>query len=348
MSRACFFPAQKEGVRPTHRPPAAYRIAGFVRTGDYLFGCLFRFVSAISWYQEELVSVRLPGSIAGILVAVVLIAAVVWLGRYAPWVEKPPDPLEARVVLSEPVRVRKEKEAKRKAEHKDEKPSTEIVQAGRPPLADKPPFPKAVVGDKRYDLGTVEPGESKAHVFRIENKGEGRLILTSGWSTDAAQQWRKEVPPGGSADVEVSLEPDGSTPTDSLTKTIWTNDPKLPEIDFRVQAKVIKHVRIEPKHEWKVRITGDQDGKFTGKIVADLEGGFKILSIESNNRNVKAVPRALEAAELQKEGMRNGYAIDLTVNRDIPLGVFESQLTIHTTLKKFETIDIKVTALQLR
>jgi Protein of unknown function (DUF1573) len=292
--------------------------------------------------------VRLPASIAGIVAAVVLIAAVVWLGRYAPWVEKPPDPLESRVVLSEPVRVRLEKDAKRKLEPKDEKQAKAEPQAGRPPLADKPPFPKAVIADKSFDLGAVEAGETKAHAFRIENRGEGPLILTSGWSRDAAQQWRKEVPPGASTDVEVSLNPDGSAPTDSFTRTIWTNDPKQPEIALRVRAKVTKFVRIEPEHEWKVRITGDQDGKFTGKIVSDLEGSFKILSIESTNRNVKAVPRPLDAKELQQEGMRNGYAIDLTVNKDIPLGVFECQLTIHTTLKKFETIDIKVTALQLR
>jgi Protein of unknown function (DUF1573) len=292
--------------------------------------------------------VRLPGSIAGIVAAVVLIAAVVWLGRYAPWVEKPPDPLENRVVLSEPVRVRREKDAQQKAAHVDEKPASSELQAGRPPLADKPPFPKAVVADKSFNLGTVDAGETKTHSFRVENKGEGSLILTSGWSRDAAQQWRKEVPPGGSTEVEVSLNPDGSLPTDAFTRTIWTNDPKLPEIALRVQAKVIKRVRIEPEHEWKVRITGDQDGKFTGKIVSDVEGGFKILSIQSTNRNVTAVPRPLEAKELRQEGMRNGYAIDLTVNKDIPLGVFECQLTIHTTLKKFETIDIKVTALQLR
>ncbi len=291
---------------------------------------------------------RLPGSIAGIVAAVVLIAAVVWLGRYAPWVEKPPDPLESRVVLSEPVRVRKEKDAQRKAAHVDEKPASSELQAGRPPLADKPPFPKAVVADTSFNLGTVDAGETKSHSFRVENKGEGPLILTSGWSSDAAQQWRKEVPPGGSTEVEVSLNPDGSLPTDAFTRTIWTNDPKLPEIALRVQAKVIKHVRIEPEHEWKVRITGDQDGKFTGKIVSDSEGGFKILSIESTNRNVTAVPRPLDAKELQQEGMRNGYAIDVTVNKDIPLGVFECQLTIHTTLNKFETIDIKVAALQLR
>ncbi len=291
---------------------------------------------------------RVPGTIAAILVGVILISGVVWLGRYAPWVEKPPDPLESRVVLSEPVRERRAKDAKRKAEQKNEQPASEFGQAGRPPLADKPPFPKAVVGDSSYDLGSIEAGQAKAHVFRIENKGEGQLILTSGLSNDAARQWHKEVPPGGSTNVEVSLRPDGSAPTDSYTRVVWTNDPKLPEIAFRVQAKVIKHVRIEPEREWKVRLKGGEDGKFTGKIVSDLEGGFKILSIESTDRNVKGVARPLDAGELQKEGMRNGYAIDLTVNKDIPLGVSECQLTIHTTLSNFETIELKVTALQLQ
>jgi Protein of unknown function (DUF1573) len=300
--------------------------------------------------------VRLPGSIAGILAAVVLIGGIVWLQRYAPWVEQPPDPREARVVLSEPVRVRQEKDAKRQAEHKDEKASNEVSQPKRfPPLADKPPYPTAVVPEKDFDLGTVEARESHAHKFQVENRGEGPLILTSG--RDMRDElpgsynqppWRKEVPPGKSTEVEVGIFPDGSTPTESSSFTVFTNDPKLPEFTLRVQAKGIRHVRIEPEREWKLRITGDQDGKFTGKIVSDREAGFKILSIESNNRSVKAVSRPLDASELQKDGMRNGYAIELTVNKDIPLGVFESQLTINTTLKKFETIDIKVTALQLR
>ena len=291
---------------------------------------------------------RWPGAIAGILVAVVLISGIVWLQRYAPWVEQPPDPRLARVLVSEPVKDRKAKEAKLKEQQKDQVQPNSDLQAGRPPLADKPPFPKAVADERSYNLGTVDSGDSRTHAFKIENKGEGPLVLTSGWTTDAAKQWRREVKPGGSADFEVAFEAAGASPQTTLTKVVWTNDPKLPEIEFRVSAKVIEHVRVEPDREWKVRITGDQDGKFTGKIVSDLAGSFKVLSIESNNRNVKAVSRPLDANELQKEGMRNGYAIELTVNKDIPLGVFESQLTIHTTLKKFETIDIKVTALQLR
>jgi hypothetical protein len=45
--------------------------------------------------------------------------------------------------------------------------------------------------------------------------------------------------------------------------------------------------------------------------------------------------------------MQSGYAVAMTVNKALPIGIFNSKLKIRTTLKKGATIDIDLTALQL-
>ncbi len=292
---------------------------------------------------------RIAGSIVGILAAAVIISTVVWFERYSPWAEKYPDPRISRVGLSEPVSLRKKVEANSKDQPIDQEKPAAGPQSGRPPIADKPPFPKAVVTERTYNFGTVEVGEERKHAFRIENKGEGRLLFTSSLYDHGSPPKQREIPPGGFADIDVSFRLTEPTPLFAKRATIWTNDPKLPDIQFEIDARPVAQVRVEPSDEWKVpAITGNQDGKFTGKIGSDLEGSFRIVSIESTSKFVKADYRPLNANELRQERMQSGYALNVTVNKDIPEGMFQSELKIHTTLKKGETINIRLTALQLR
>ena len=50
----------------------------------------------------------------------------------------------------------------------------------RPQIAEKGPFPKAVVGNDVYGFGRMSINEEKKHTFRIENKGQVPLVLAKG------------------------------------------------------------------------------------------------------------------------------------------------------------------------
>jgi hypothetical protein len=286
----------------------------------------------------------------GILVGILGISVLLWYERYSPWAEKYPDPRIARVVLSEPVAGRKAREAR---EARQERPNSQHVaekaspQAERPPRA-KPPFPQAVVAERIYHFGTLEVGKEQIHAFRIENKGKGPLILIKAPALDIPP-WKREVPPGGSVDFDVHFRPTESTPHFTQRTILWTNDPQQPDIQFEVDGRLIAPVRIEPASEWNVpTMRGDKDGKFTGRIGSDTEASFRIVSVESPNSFVTVAHRPLTPGELSRDGMRSGYTFDVTLSKDIPEGVFQSELTIHTTLPQGETIKVKVTSLQLR
>jgi Protein of unknown function (DUF1573) len=287
--------------------------------------------------------VRLVGSVAAVLVGIAAISAVVWLYRYSPWAERYPDRRITRVTESEPVssRMRREELQKAAAAKKQSK-SAVASEPTRPPLVDKAPFPKTVVAEQKHDFGAIETGEPRKHAFRIENKGDAPLILADQIG------WRREVPPGGSTEFEMNVQAFQSTPTLAKKWTIWTNDPKLPEIAFEVDARVVADVWIEPSGEWRVRIQGDQDGKLTGKIGSQIEPSFKINSVEPSTRQVKVDYRPLDAKELSHDHLKSGYAINVTVSKEIPLGLFQADIKFRTTLKEGDLIDIRLTALQLR
>ncbi len=291
---------------------------------------------------------RIVGPILGILAGIAVLGGIVWYSRYAPWVPQPPNPRIANVGLSEPVSVRmqREAEAKAKAEAEQAKAPAER-EPGRPALATKAPFPKAVVGETVHDFGTLEVLQEGKHRFRVENKGEGPLSLAVALSTGLP--WKREVAPGQSTEYEMtwrSFEPSANF---AKTATIWTSDPKLPEVQLKVQGRILAPLRVEPKGDWSLKtMKRDQDGKFTGMIGSETESSFQIVSIERSSTQVKVETRPLTADELRHEGMKSGYALNVTVDKNIPDGVFQADLKVTTTLKGNETVGVRVMALQLR
>jgi len=250
--------------------------------------------------------------------------------------------------LSEPVAVRMKRDREAKAKELEEQPKAPAErEPGRPALATKAPFPKAVVGETVHDFGTQEILQQGKHRFRIENKGEGPLSLVTPIST--GPPWKREVAPGQSIEYEMawrSFEPSANF---AKSETIWTNDPKLPEVQLKVQGRILAPVRVEPKGDWSMKtLKRDQDGKFTGMIGSETESSFQIVSIERTSTQVKVETRPLTADELRREGMKSGYALNVTVDKNIPDGVFQAELNVNTTLKGNQTVTIRVSALQLR
>jgi Protein of unknown function (DUF1573) len=308
---------------------------------------LVRFGPAFEiWWEFS--AVRALGWTFGVFAGIVILGAVIWFARYSPWAEKYPNPLETRVVVSEPVASRRKKELQQKEREKAQKPPADEPRFEHPKVADKPPFPKAVVAERSFNLGNLDVGEERKHTFRIENKGDAPLVLVSESGMQDRGQWRREIPPGSSTELELGLRSLESSPTFSKRTKVWTNDPKSPEIQFELSGRVLADFRVEPSDEWRVRIMGNEDGKITGKIGSEQEESFRIVSVETDSRLVTVEYRPLNADELHEARLKSGYALNVTVSKDIPEGVFHTDLKIKTTLKKGETINVGLTALQLR
>jgi hypothetical protein len=118
----------------------------------------------------------------------------------------------------------------------------------RPPIADKPPFPKMVVDRDACDLGIFDAEQTVRNTFKITNVGLARLILV--WHPVGC--WHRpfptfphyqEVEPGKSLDIEITSTPHGEIRNFKKVLSFWTNDPTRPDLDLSISGSVVEAKR---------------------------------------------------------------------------------------------------------
>jgi hypothetical protein len=285
----------------------------------------------------------------GMVVAILSISAAIWAARFAPWVDRAvaaPNPLVSRL------REMKEGAARRAGEKPE---ADELGQRrvdptvdARPPVADQSPFPKAAVGEQVYQFRHMGIGERRSHRFRIENKGQAPLVIAKGpteCKCTISNVATREVPPGGFTEVELAWAPLEADPTFEKSAIIWTNDPKMSEIRFRIAGKVGRGLAVSPV-AWHVgTVAEDQAAKAVGIVVSEV-AEFKILSVKSVDDNIKVSYKPMTPGALTHVGMLAGYEFTTTVGKGIPIGSFRSRLEILTSLEPKTPLVVDLTAVR--
>ncbi len=287
------------------------------------------------------------GVILAVVTGVAALVGAIWAARYAPWVT-PYQPVLTRPELGQKMMDEAKAKAEREKAAEAKKEDPDLPK--RPAVADKPPFPKAVTGERVYDFGVMGINEEKSHTFRIENKGQAALVLGKGPTTckcTIAEIPSSGIPPNGSAEIKLTWTPKKLEENFAQHATIWTNDPDLPEFQFKVYGKVVEKFAVIPDRGWNAgHITDIQDGHATGTLASALDPHFKITSVETSDPHIKVSYKKLETHEFSRRltGMQQGYNFDVVVDRGIPKGRFRGRLKIHTTLEGNKTIEVDVTA----
>ena len=163
------------------------------------------------------------GVVLAVVIGVNALAGTIWLGRYSPLAEPhtrkkmawEEGTAEAQMVLAK-LRLR---EAAKEKEEK-EKEAKKLTEK-RPPVADKPPYPKARTGERVYEFGSMGVDEEKKHTFHVENRGQVPLLIAKGPTNckcTISNISQSTIPPGGSAEVEMSWTPREVTPTFAIDR----------------------------------------------------------------------------------------------------------------------------------
>jgi hypothetical protein len=293
---------------------------------------------------------RLSAVYIGIVVAIGGTVASSWFARYAPWVERRPSaphPLLSRVRAMEEGAARRAGTKRQAAD--DGIQNLDPAVDARPPVADGALSPKAVAAERVYEFGRMAIGEKKTHRFRIENKGSASLVIAKGpteCKCTISNLSTRQIPPGNFADVELAWAPREADPAFEKSAIIWTNDPRLSEIRFRIVGKVGRALAVSPTAWHAGTVAEDHDGKAAGMLVSEVDRDFKILSVEPSDRNVTVSYKPMTSHALSRVGMLGGYEFTTSVGKGIPIGNFRSRLKILTTLDPKTPIDVELTAVR--
>jgi hypothetical protein len=285
---------------------------------------------------------RILGAIA---FAICAISATVWSARYAPWVAQS-RPNDSKIVK----KLRAAEEAKEL--NSGILPETlDKSQAGQietpPPVVTEAPFPKVETGRTGYDFGTMMINTEGRHKWRIENKGEGQLLIAKGpveCSCLVSSLSAREVPPGGFAEVELTWKPPAADSEFHKSAIFWTNDPKRSMVRLSVDGRVPPPAVIAPG-KWNAGVvTDEREGKAVGTLTSEVYDQFKIVSVQPADPNVRVVFKPIANDVLKRSGIRAGYEFTATVGKGIQLGPWRSLLRIFTTIKEADRIEVELTA----
>lgn len=207
------------------------------------------------------------------------------------------------------------------------------------PVADAPPYPRAVVDRTDLDFGFMEVYQQGKHVFRITNKGEAPLQLKKGKTTcqcTLSKVAEQPIPPGQTAEIELTWKPESQTDMFDKGATIYTNDPNLRKFVLNVRGHVMQRLEVSPSgNVWNVEDVSDSSPSvIVGNVFSRTVKSFQVTSAESGHPSMKAEVLPMPENMRAQLNAASGYSIKVTVEPGKSAGSFAYPLKIVTDLKE--------------
>src|SRR5262245_14159905 len=205
-----------------------------------------------------------------------------------------------------------------------------------PPLAKKPPFPKAVVRDTEFEFGRMDVDEERVHEFVIHNQGEVPLLLSKGPTTcqcTVSDLETGQIEAGGSAKVTLKWKPVARAEQFSKGAEIRTNDPDHRTIQLRVVGMVLPRLLVFPEGTWESPDLLEREPTvFSGSIYSPVADEFHVVSLETGTLLITAESLLMDKRQLEETHALSGHLIRVSVSPDVPIGPFSFPLKIKTDL----------------
>ncbi|WP_422927301.1 DUF1573 domain-containing protein [Singulisphaera sp. PoT] len=225
--------------------------------------------------------------------------------------------------------------------------------------AAKGPQPKAVVeGDPQYNFGTKAQHTKFEKEWFIKNEGKAPLRLSLEAPPCSCTVANFQGKDGKSSVSEISVEPGDKVPihltwdTRSYNEhykkpaTLLTNDPERPKITFTAEGEVRPAVVVYPDANIPLlELTTDEE-KHTGKIAifSPDRPDFKLTGVKTSKPDViSASWKPLTTEEASAIKTKEGFMVEVTIGRGLPLGAFQEELIFTTDHPKQPEVSVKVT-----
>ena len=212
------------------------------------------------------------------------------------------------------------------------------------------PFPKAQLDSLEHNFGQMPVGATGRHTFHVTNAGDAPLKLARGESSckcTVGTLGQDEVPPGGTAEIQMEWEPPGRTLEFMQVATIWTNDPQKPEVKLSIVGQVVPEVITYPEGAWTVTVNEHSATQFRGMILAMLQDSFEITAIETSQPWITVTPRLLTLDEAKRDMGKSGYELNCEIQPEMPVGPFTETITVKTTIAKHAEFQFQISGSRL-
>ncbi|MCS7306410.1 MAG: DUF1573 domain-containing protein [Thermoguttaceae bacterium] len=226
-------------------------------------------------------------------------------------------------------------------------------------------LPKLVVENTEHNFGVLDADVTRRHAFVFRNEGEGPLTLTAGTTTcrcTLLDLRQTEIPPGSSTEVVIEWNTKNQSGPYRQTATVYTNDPKHPEVILTILGEVRAALKVSPPELVFRNIRVGESISGEAKIVSYITQNFQIISHQweatSNGTNlpqfdVSITPLSEEqlkepspASEASSSGSqvqpRSGVLVQIRSKPFSNMGSFFQKLVLKTNQPQNPQVEIPV------
>lgn len=186
--------------------------------------------------------------------------------------------------------------------------------------------PRLGVAEPAYDFGTVDQGARVEHAWSVRNTGTADLHIDhvkSSCGCTAAVVSSADVPPGGEGRVMVILDTARLVGRTTKVLTVYTNDPDTPAGALTITGEVAAELVATPMPLYLGKLRRGERIEREVRVMPGRPGVTTVVTaVEHTNPALHALLDALP------EG---GQMVTVELERDMPLGRFNDQLTLRTT-----------------
>jgi hypothetical protein len=224
-------------------------------------------------------------------------------------------------------------------------------------VADDAAGPRAETAETEYVFGTIGTGETGGHEFTIRNAGREPLTLTKGAtsctctisdferSEGGDPDGAKSVPPGGVTKVKVQWKGKGGGGPFRQQATIFTNDPRRPEIVFVVEGRVVPTWKAVPEAVVFSRLSATTGDRTVVRIYTF--GSEPPSAVEATIDHPQAAQffslatAPMTAAEFADEpGATGGLNLTIEIKPGLPLGPLRHTIALSFRMPDAVTAEL--------
>lgn len=216
------------------------------------------------------------------------------------------------------------------------------------PGADKD-APHIFVAEPHYDFGTMQRGTSKSHEFLIRNTGKSPLKLRNGGTTckcTLSKVPEDSIPPGGSTSVKLEWSAKADSGPFRQTATILTNDPTQSQVELLVDGQIFAISNVEPPDFVFDKVSVGETKAVQVYVMAMLQDELTVKDPQFSDPTVRdkfdVKIEPVEPKDLPNKLAKRGVRVTATAKPGLPIGRFNTWLSLHTNLPEAEKLDIPV------
>lgn len=209
--------------------------------------------------------------------------------------------------------------------------------------------PRIEVAEPVFDFGTMHRGTTKSHDFIVKNVGTAPLTLEVGETSckcTLGVASKAPIPPGDSVKVHLEWVANSDPGPFRQTADLHTNDPLQQRVVLSIEGRVLAAEGVEPPEFLFDKVSAGETKSAQVFVMSMFEDQLTIESAEllhPESRpyfDVKVEPTSRD--ELPNPDAKAGVLITLTLKPGLPIGIFSPRLSLRTSLRDAERLDIPI------